>query len=268
MLTEYIYPSCPIFRSQDPFVRFVKKSVRADYIINEDAMGIKPSPIYRGILKKDWKPPEWADKDIGMYEAKQFLEIKQVYDPMEQLRGIERTKYIPNSGKYKLAVKKDAQLDSHFQKPKHSGLGMYEAFKMYTSFSYFYITDQLTKDLQALKIRMSKPIRVYRGLSLFSKKIWDKLEIGQIVKLNDIYPASSWTTEICVAAGFGYQGVVVEYLAQPEEVVIDTRLLEPKVLSSLYEVIQYEVMLDKRDRDVKVKLIIQNHQPVATYQSA
>ena len=265
MLTEYIYPVCPIFRSQNPLVRFVMKSKRGDYVTKGSAMATNPSSIYRGILKKDWKPSAWSgEKDIGIYDADQFQELKQVYDPLEQLRDIERTKGIPDIGRYSLGVKKDADLSRYFQKPKYSGLGMYAALKTYMSHPDFYVTKDLAKDLQALKIRLSTPVRVYRGLSL-SNKIWNKLEVDETVKLKDIYAASSWTTEICIAAGFGSEGVVLEYLAQPDEVVIDTRLLKPEVLTSLYETIQYEVMLDQRDRDVKVKLIIHSGQPVASY---
>jgi len=115
---------------------------------------------------------------------------------------------------------------------------------------------------------MNKPIKVYRGLGLHTDTpIWDTLIVGQTVPLADIYPASSWTTEICVAAGFAKNGVVVSYLAQPDEVVLDTRLLDPQVLKELYKTIQFEIILDERTRDVYIELIIHGSQPVYRYTS-
>jgi hypothetical protein len=270
LLTEYIYPVCPIFRSTDPLVRFVTESVRGDYVTNGNAMATDPSPIYRGVLKKEWLtiPNMFGElgKDYGIYDAAQFQELKQVYDPTPEFKGLTRNRAIPYTGYYSLGVKSDTDLSRYFTVPTYRGLNMFQAVKAYMSYSDFYISRPLADDLKREKIRLDTPVKVYRGLRLQSDEpIWDTLDVGEIVKLEDIYPASSWTTDVCIAAGFASSGVVVSYLAQPDEVVLDTRLLKPEVVQDLYKTIQSEVMLDQRKRKVKVKLILRSQQPVYHY---
>ena len=267
LLTEYIYPVCPVFRSSDPLVRFVFKTIRNDYVTRNRAMSTDSEIIYRGVLKKDWMSHQasWITKgkDIGVYEEHQFEEIKPVYDPSVQFKGLKRDRKIGGYGNYSLGVKPEADLDKYFDMPVYKGIGStYQALKTYMSHSEFYMTEPLAKDLKEQKIRLNKPIQVYRGLRIdLDDPIWDSVHLGEIVTLEDIHAASSWTTDVCIAAGFAFNGVVVTYLAQPSEVVLDTRLLEPKILEDLYHEIQFEVILDKGKRKVKIELILyRDHQ--------
>jgi len=86
------------------------------------------------------------------------------------------------------------------------------------------------------------------------------------LELDDKTDSSSWTTNICIAEFFaggdrakGY-GYVFSYTAQPDEVVIDTRLLKPDILTELTQTgaNQSEILLDKRKRIVKVEMLIIN----------
>jgi hypothetical protein len=263
LLFEYVHHGCPFFRSSDPLIKYVILSARGDYVENGDTAETDPRIIYRGTLKSDWEKLGDEYAKYGMYDKNLFEKLEPIYDPgeliKEQLKDIPRDKVIPSTGHYSLDVKKDADLDRYFVKPKYTGLSLHGALKTYMSNPDFYIPTGVADKIQKLGIHLNTPVQVYRGLSYVKpKKLGvEELKLGEIVTLKDKYP-SSWTTDLCVAAGFASTGIVLSYLAPPDEVVIDTRLLEPDILKDLYKSIQLEVILVKKERKVKVELLMRS----------
>ena len=85
-----------------------------------------------------------------------------------------------------------------------------------------------------------------------------KTEIGENMRLSELSNISSWTTDICIALHFAKQaeiGYVVSYTAQPDEIVLDTRLLKSEAFLELYIEIQNEIILDSIERTVTVEIL-------------
>lgn len=130
------------------------------------------------------------------------------------------------------------------------------------------------------EFRSTTPLTLYRGLSFtfgydsegttdfkdFVRSIGKKrLNLGDTFTLKGKKQAESWSTNVCVSAGFALSstyGIVVEYVAQPDEIIVDTRRLSDR--KDLYKDDQAEIILASFDiktgapyeRKVKVHQLI------------
>jgi hypothetical protein len=84
--------------------------------------------------------------------------------------------------------------------------------------------------LQALYLKSKSPLRVYRGLYRFKKK----LRQGESFPLTS-EKVQSWTPNLCVAEDYsiirGGLGVVVSTILQPEDILIDSRYIANEQLA-------------------------------------
>lgn len=108
------------------------------------------------------------------------------------------------------------------------------------------------------RLRPSTPLTVYRGLS-FEKEEWldfqkeirvSQLRVGDTFQYlpytleGKLKTADSWTTNVCLAVHFAMlqdYGIVVKYVAPPNEVIVDTRRIENR--SDFYHHDQAEIIL-------------------------
>jgi hypothetical protein len=119
---------------------------------------------------------------------------------------------------------------------------------------------QIEEELK--NFNLGKSLKLYRGLG------WQYDELNKLktfssypFQLNDSIVVnhsrvSSWTTDVSVAEDFattmGDFWVVLEYSAHPGEILIDTRVLSDEILSKLYGVRQYEILLKKGKQKCKI----------------
>ncbi len=147
-----------------------------------------------------------------------------------------------------------------YKKNPYSGGDETEHLSLRNSLKFFMRSGTVTlssraiRDIVAQKIRPSKPIFLYRGLKWrkrfgLSFEKWmnqmgrKMITIGDRVDLKDIR-STSWSTNICLAAAFaskGDYGIVFKYLAQPSEIMLDTRMLSDRKIFIIVD--QGEIIL-------------------------
>lgn len=140
-----------------------------------------------------------------------------------------------------------------------------EAFKNlhdYMTISAGYIDDKVVDELS--KIKDYKPIKVYRGLTFRATDLrhltWDVPKINEYITMDSSHRHTSWTPDINVARSFSEGnhascclGMIIEYVAKPNEILIDTRKLSVKQRLKLYNVtIQEEIILNPGIHKVKI----------------
>lgn len=119
----------------------------------------------------------------------------------------------------------------------------------------------VVKGLKALKINTGKKLLLYRGLGFDSiEEAKSRLNVeeppilGSKIKIVQSRP-SSWTTNICLATGFSMSnvGIVISTMIKPEDIVIDTRMLENR--ADYYPDDQAEIIVDRGRYNAKVVLV-------------
>lgn len=244
---------CPIFRNTK-WIVFVTKSKRyGGYYIVDKVSGYSARRVYMAMLKSPRVDNE------NLFKRERFSALRKVYDGHS---SIIRDRRIPKIKGVGLMIVSDPPIDFDVSLLRPSDLFL--ELQAYMSNSGLALSKGSSDILQAQNIRLDIPVTVYRGFN-FPRPHWIDISVDDVMEIDDKTPASSWSSNICIAeyfasgAGKGI-GYVVEYEAQPEEVVIDTRLLEKKVLDSLTETgaDQSEILLDKRRRKVKLVMIMKN----------
>ena len=248
---------CPIFVSEDPSTVYVSKEPnkysnlydRVDSAIHHDI-----KIYYKGILKPN------IPNNNRDYLEENFINLTLVYDP-----------YSPDSLKTKIIKDNNKIYELYGEKYEYgpwsyvNKKGLKSALSYYMSRRNVRISIELREDIRSQKIRINSPIKVYRGFSFEydedkpkEKQFPWKTEIGENMRLSELSNISSWTTDICIALHFAKQaeiGYVVSYTAQPDEIVLDTRLLKSEAFLELYIEIQNEIILDSIERTVTVEIL-------------
>jgi hypothetical protein len=111
-----------------------------------------------------------------------------------------------------------------------------------------------------LNIRLNRPVKAFRGLLIHGKEKllslgWDNLRISEPVQLENTKPVS-WSTDPCISLYFTTHdpalhvsyivnicfGILVSTLLEPEQILLDTRLIASNVKQSLYTRNQHEII--------------------------
>jgi hypothetical protein len=94
-----------------------------------------------------------------------------------------------------------------------------------------------------------KSFTLYRGLSFNTKEDFDEFvnscKTNKIIGKTDL--PTSWTSNICVAnlfaRQFGDYGVILRHRFKSEDIMVDTRMIDPQVMQKLYPSIQREIII-------------------------
>lgn len=258
-LSFYSRRMCPIFESVASGHVYVTKSERQGvYYLVDRAASYSAMKVYRGILKSSLLSPP--------FHSSNFAELKLVYDGSSNL---PRTRSIASAKGSGLIIigEPPADLDQSLLKP---GRSIFLELQGYMSNPGLSLSPGSVSTLRSQNIRLDSAQVVYRGFSFDFPK-WS-VSLDEEIKIEDLSDSSSWTANQCIAeffAGNGYLkpknskkrfGYVVRWEAQPDEIVIDTRLLKTEVLDSLTltGADQAELLLDKRERTVTIVALFIN----------
>lgn len=148
----------------------------------------------------------------------------------------------------------------------------------YANLKYFMSSDGVDlKDYTTLyqeNLRPTHTLTLYRGLSFkrsnnSARKFLEMLErenlsVGDKISYVGKKNAESWTTNVCLATAFamtGEDGIVLKYRAAPEEIIVDTRMIEN--LKDFYHADQAEVVLSASKkpytREVEIYFITKDY---------
>src|SRR5262249_29306454 len=111
--------------------------------------------------------------------------------------------------------------------------------------------EQFAKDLVFQQIRLNSPIRLYRGLHFAQRsEIPFSGILGDVVELVDRGACSSWTSDVNIAKNFasGTYGCILTVVAFPDDVVVDTRILDGTQYGLGVSIREEEVILVGRAR--------------------
>lgn len=116
------------------------------------------------------------------------------------------------------------------------------------------------ENIKALNIKLNKSYKLYRGL-IITNEVFKKYFKSQVPHKNDIIKSkntsiSSWSKNLLVAKAFAtnknYSGIIIEYDAKPEEIMIDTTMIDKEQLKLLYEIPEREIILMPGNYNVKI----------------
>lgn len=82
--------------------------------------------------------------------------------------------------------------------------------------------------ISRLNIKEKVPIKVYRGLHFEDKSFVKPYKVGDTLVLYSRKMPTSWSTNFCVSDAYSYRGkygMVVSTILNPEDIMIDTRLI-------------------------------------------
>lgn len=99
--------------------------------------------------------------------------------------------------------------------------------------------------LKTLSIKEFFPIKVYRGMTFKDSNFIKRYKVGDKFLLSSLNRVQSWSTIHCIPESFSSRdkyGIIVSTVLNPEDIAIDTRLLDQKQLTSLFWREQREVM--------------------------
>ena len=255
-LSFYSRRLCPVFRNTASTV-FVAWSQRYDaYYLIDKASGYSALKVFKGDLKTPRRPRE------ALFKRERFADLKLVYDgSYNDIPETDKDKHIKKAKGSGLVLVSHPPLD--FDATLLQPSDLFKELQAYMSNSGLALSKGSAETLRTQNIRLDRRVEVFRGFS-FKEPQW-AVKLDDIIILDDRTDASSWTTNICIAEffansqgkGFGY---VVQYVASPEEVIIDTRLLDTNTLDKLTETgaNQSEILLDKQKRTVKVVMLFEN----------
>ena len=95
-----------------------------------------------------------------------------------------------------------------------------------------------------------KPVKVYRGMSWDPMNLFKLKDLTYPFKLNQTLSiknkrSTSWTTDLSVAEGFVENSlfIILEMTIEPNDIIVDTRLIPKEIRSELYRAFQREVIL-------------------------
>lgn len=255
-LSFYSRKLCPVFRNTSDLVFVVRSERYNGYYLVDKAASYSVEKVFAGALKTPRRPGEI------LFSKDRFIALKLIYDgsddqiPLEQKGRVIRKAM--GSGIILLSdIPRD--LDLNLLGPSD----IFKELQAYMSYDSLSLSRGSVNVLKSQHIRLDIPLCLFRGLS-FKTPIW-MVSVGDYVTLKDRSESSSWTSNICIAEFFaGDTGYVVEYQAQPDEVVIDTRLLRKDVLDELTQANQAEVILDRRERRVKIVMILKDNTYIKT----
>jgi hypothetical protein len=107
------------------------------------------------------------------------------------------------------------------------------------------LTPGVLSKLKDLSIKETFPIMVYRGLTFSDPSFVNRYRVGDKFILHSKKRVQSWSTTHCVSeyfASYAKFGIIVSTILDPEDIAIDTRLLDKKQLKTLYWREQREIM--------------------------
>lgn len=109
-----------------------------------------------------------------------------------------------------------------------------------------------------------KPMKVYRGMSwkvenLYKLKNLSKypFHLNEIIKMK-FDRCTSWTTNKIIAENFTSEcqlWIIVEMIVKPEDIVVDTRMIENETLMKLYSAYQREIIIKPNVYSTRIEKI-------------
>ena len=250
------------YSNRDPFVKYVSvpRGTSGDsYIITDRAyssINLTAVIVFRVLLKQDYKNKEKYGYHRGFIRD-QFESIELIHDPFSESpprdKKIDFKDYANNGYTFIFDLrKKTHEIKKIFVK------GLDAAFKLHlgppTVEARMCQDENFVRDLHEQEIKLKSPITVYRGLAI-DYHGYDLLlfntAVGDTVTISAPCPLESWSSDICVATAFAVQpssglmikhvvGYLLSFTAEPEEVVIDFRLLKLSQIKSYTT--QYNLM--------------------------
>ncbi len=266
---------CPVFRSKDPLIVYVtsKDAVNnikhGEYIYAEtsfDGYSLNHFGVEKSFWKVHLKVPL---TNSSVIKLDNFVSAEKVTN--SDVFGVSETE-IPESQKVSITGDVKGYLQDYMS-------------RQYKNISKYAITGIMNFK----GIRPDHQITVYRGIGFYNEPIIDDwlyqapedvqegflkktqtpvdfilatndgkpLEIGQSLILKEKAQVESWTTNPCVAFGYAQTsglGLVLEYTANPDEILMDGRYV--KNITELYEYRQQEVILARKRKEVKIHMLI------------
>ncbi len=278
-LPKGIKTKCPLFVSHDPLIgyyyhcegisKFVTKSVSPGQDSDANCVGLLYQTTFR-------RPLSMEDMDqYGFIRADEsnIVSDKLILD----LKSLEVDRPLANRVLKETSDKTYSVYNSMDDDTEHFSLR--GALQEFMNSGHIVLPSQAIQDILVQKIRPSEPITLFRGLSwnewsglTFEK--WmnqigrKKISIGDELEIIDTRVAS-WSANICISSTFssGNYGIVFSYQAQPNEIMLDVRMLADR--EKFYQHDQAEVMLlpgRKKNhewggpitRRVKVEMVVWN----------
>ena len=253
VLPKGITTKCPLFVSHDLFIgyhyhcegcaKFVTKSVSPGQDSESNCVGL----LYQTTLKH-----HLLMEDMDQYGFIRAKESNIVSDKLIlDLKSLEATRPLANRVLKETSSKTYPVYNS--MDDDTEDLSLRDSLQEFMNSGHIVLPSQAIQDILVQKIRPSKPIILYRGLTwnewsglTFEK--WmnqigrKKISIGDELEIIDTRVAS-WSANICISSTFalGDYGIVFSYQAQPEEIMLDTRMLLDR--EKFYQHDQAEVML-------------------------
>jgi hypothetical protein len=261
---------CPIFRSDDP----LKVYTTANHVYEAAKRGKLQIADFRGYNLDAFG----IDFVFWEIKLKKPLVSNQI-----QYNNIVSAKKVSPSDIF-------GEIPNVNQKVDIKGPVFY-ILKDYMSRQYKDITSaNVEKIMKYPGIRPSKPIKVYRGISFSHKphvRDWmydepdvlegflklaqrpvdfilktnkgNPIQVGQHLTLESRGNVESWTVNPCISFGYAYSdgnfGIVMEYKANPDEIIMDGNYV--KNIKDLYRYNQQEVLLKTAPkRKVKIHTLI------------
>lgn len=106
------------------------------------------------------------------------------------------------------------------------------------------LSPEVLDKLSQLKIKEDKPVKVYRGLGFNNYSFVNRYSVGDTLYLYSRNRVQSWSTVHCVSQAFATRdfGMIVSTILDPQQIAIDTRLLNDSQRSTFYHRDQREIM--------------------------
>ena len=252
-LPEGIKTKCPLFVSHDPLIgyyyhcedsdKFVTKSVSPGQDPDSHCVGL----LYQTTFRRPLSIEDMDQSGFIRADESNIISDELILD----IKSLEVARPLANRVLKETSGKRYSVYNSMDDDTEHSSLR--GSLQEFMSFGHIVLPSQAIQDILVQKIRPSEPITLFRGLSwnewsglTFEK--WmnqigrKKISIGDELEIIDTRVAS-WSANICISSTFalGDYGIVFSYQAQPEEIMLDTRMLLDR--EKFYQHDQAEVML-------------------------
>ena len=279
VLPEDIKTKCPLFVSDDPLVKYryncegnrgiISKSISSGQPTDYKCVGL----IYQITLKSPLSQKDIDKNGIIRIDTSNIIKNELILD----VKSLEVDRPPANRVLKETIDKTYPIYNQQDHITRH--LSLWDALTYFMRYGGVILPNQAITDIVSQKIRLLKPIILYRGLTWFDTgttfEKWmnqigrEKISIDDELDITSTRVAS-WSTNICVSSSFaatGNYGIVFSYQTIPEEIMLDTRMMSGRAY--FYNRDQAEVMLlpgRKKNgewggpitRRVKVEMVVWN----------
>ncbi len=279
-LPKGITTKCPLFVSHDPLIgyhyhceglaKFVTRSISPGQDTDANCVGL----MYQITLRRPL-----SRRDMDQFGFIRVTESNIVKDELiMNASSLEVARPLANRVLTESPNKTYPVYDSIDEETSH--LSLRDSLREFMGSGGIIFPSQAIQDILVQKIKPSESIILYRGLTwnewtkLTFGKWMDqigrkKISIGDQLDITDTRVAS-WSANICISASFavtGNYGLVLSYQAQPNEIMLDTRMMADR--EKFYGHDQAEVMLlpgrkdngewgDSITRQTRVEMVVWN----------